>query len=156
MEAGKDHVWCSNYADVFTKACTSLDIPVREMNMGYFWSAEGENSFEIAEGHRTTEIFSEDLNRWVWIDLTFGIQGAFLGDQGPLSMAELVQYLNDPDRIKGLKVVEFDHEKNLETTVPVTESVQKKALLNYFRRDQQYRYLRKASPDKAPTPANLP
>jgi hypothetical protein len=126
------------------------------MNLGYFWSAEGENSFEIAEGHRTTEIFSEDLNRWVWIDLTFGIQGAYLGDQGPITMAELVQYLNDPDRIKGLKVVEYDPEKDAERTVPVLDSGQKKALLNYFRRDQQYRYLRKPASTQAASSPTVP
>ena len=151
VEAGKDHAWCSNFADIFTKACTSLGIPVREINMQYFWSSEGENSFEIAEGHRTTELFDRDLNRWVWIDLTFSILGARGGDQDPLNMWELVQALNDGSRIKGLKVVEYDSEKDVEKAVPVLDSSQKKALLNYFRQDQQYKYVRKASDAKPAT-----
>ncbi len=146
-EKGIDHVWCSNYADIFTQACVSLGIPVRSINMQYFWSSVGDTHFEIAEGHRTTEIFDAGLNRWVWIDLTFGIQGAFYEGQDPLNMAELVRALNDGSRINALKVVAFDHEKGVETTVPVLESSQKKALLNYFRQDQQYRYTRKASAD---------
>jgi len=145
VEAGKDHVWCSNYADIFTQACNALGIPVREVNMQYFWSSEGENHFEIAEGHRTTELFDRDLNRWVWIDLTFGILGARVGDQDPVNMWELVQALNDGGRIRGLKVVEYDHEKDAERAVPALESGQKKTLLNYFRQDQQYRYVRRAS-----------
>jgi hypothetical protein len=152
VEAGKDHAWCSNFADIFTKACTSLGIPVREINMQYFWSSEGENSFEIAEGHRTTELFDRDLNRWVWIDLTFSILGARIGDQDPVSMWELVQALNDGSRIKGLKVVEYDYEKDVEKDVPALDSSQKKALLNYFRQDQQYKYVRKAAESKPAIP----
>jgi hypothetical protein len=67
-------------------------------------------------------------------------------------MWELVQALNDGSRIKGLKVVEYDYEKDVEKDVPALDSSQKKALLNYFRQDQQYKYVRKAAESKPAIP----
>jgi hypothetical protein len=66
-----------------------------------------------------------------------------MGDQGPIHMAELVQGLNDGDRVRGLTVVEFDPATGQDRRVPVQESAQKAALFKYFKKDQQFRYLRK-------------
>ncbi|MSS71115.1 MAG: transglutaminase domain-containing protein [Candidatus Latescibacteria bacterium] len=142
-EAGKGGVACENYSAIFSWACNALDIPARRIGMNYPWSVVGDCNLEIAEGHNSTEIFDGQLNRWVWIDATFNILGVYMGDQGPIHMAELVQGLNDGDRVGGMTVVAFDPVTRTERRVSALESPQKAALFKYFKKDQQFRYFRK-------------
>lgn len=146
-EGGQDRVWCGNYADIFSAACNALDVPVRKIDMQYVWSSLGRTNFEIGEGHRTTEVFDRTLNRWVWMDLTFGYWGARLDDHEPLNMADLVQALNDERRFERLRLVEYDHESGVERSVPFVESRRGKDLLRFFRQDQRYKYVRATHAD---------
>jgi transglutaminase-like putative cysteine protease len=148
-EAGRDRVWCGNYADIFSAACNALDIPARKIDMQYVWSSEGKTNFEVAEGHRTTEVFDRDLNRWVWMDLTFGYWGARMDGDDPLDMADLVEALNDERRLERLRLFEYDDKRGIERIVPVAESARGKDLFRFFREDQRYQYHRKA---RAATP----
>jgi hypothetical protein len=140
--SGVDHVWCGNFAQIFSYACNALGIPARSIGMSRLWSSGERYNLLMAEGHGTTEIFDSKLNSWVWIDLTFNILGAYLDGQGPINMAELHAYLNDTNRIKGLVLVEYDPKTRTEGTIPVLESAKRDALLNYFKRDQEFRYTR--------------
>ena len=144
-EAGMDHVWCGNYADVFSGACNALGIPVRKIDMQFIWSSREKTSFGIAEGHRTTELFDRGLDRWIWMDLTFGILGAEL-DGEALNLAEMVQALHDERRVRRLRLLEYDPARGVEGLVPVTTSRHRKDLLRFFRVDQRYQYARRARP----------
>ncbi|HEY2955746.1 MAG TPA: hypothetical protein VGK89_10910 [Candidatus Eisenbacteria bacterium] len=144
-ESGRDRVWCGNYADIFSTACNALSIPVRKIDMQYVWPAESKVDFEIAEAHRTTEVFDRELNRWVWMDLTFGVWGARMGENHePLNTVELVNALNDDLRRERLRIVEYDHVSGGEKVVRLMESERRKSLLKYFRRDQRYKFVRTA------------
>ena len=141
--SGRDRVWCGNLADIFVHACASFGIPARDIGMHRFLS-EGEGySLMLAEGHSTTEIFDDALNRWVWIDLTFSMLGMELAGYGPVNMVELQRYLNDPMLAKGLRAIVYDPQAGSEKTVPALESTSRNALFNYFKRDQVFRYTRK-------------
>ena len=142
-EAEQGGVACENYAAIFSWTCNAVGIPARRIGLNYPWSTDGTCNLEIAEGHNSTEIFDRDNNRWVWIDLSFNTLGAYLGDQGPLNMAELVQNLNDRGRVGALQIVEFDPDAGTERRLPAMDSRQKAALLKYFKKDQQFRYQRK-------------
>jgi hypothetical protein len=144
--SGEDHVWCGNLADIFVQACAAFDIPARKIGMNRILSKQKkEYSLMLAEGHATTEIFDEALNRWVWIDLTFSVLGMELAGYGPVNMVELHRYLNDPVLAKGLRAIEFDPKTHSEKTVPVLESDNRSALSNYFKRDQIFRYTKRVS-----------
>lgn len=138
--SGEDHVWCGNLADIFVHACAAFDIPARKIGMNRILSKEKGYSLMLAEGHSTTEIFDEALNRWVWIDLTFSMLGMDLAGYGPVNMVELQRYLNDPVLSKGLRASVFDPKTHSEKSVPALESDSRSALLNYFKRDQIFRY----------------
>ncbi|MDA0748726.1 MAG: hypothetical protein O2954_19590 [bacterium] len=142
--SGKDHVWCGNHAAIFSWACNALGIPARRIGMNYPYGTDGDHTLLLSEGHSTTEIFSETLNRWIWIDLTFNVLGVHLAGQAPVNMHELVQFLNDGSRIQALTIVEYDPVSKEVKRSPVTESSKKAALFHYFKRDQQYRYTRRA------------
>jgi len=142
--AGKDRLWCGNIAGIFTYACNALGIPCRSMGMNRPVNPQppdGPNLL-LAEGHGTTEIFSRDLNQWIWIDLTFYILGAYLGEEGPIHMAELYDFLNVPARAKNLRIVVYDPDIKTDKTVAALKSDKKLALLNYFKQDQEFHYSR--------------
>lgn len=144
-ESGRDRVWCGNYADIFSAACNALDIPVRKIDMQHVWSTEGKTVLEIGEAHRTTEVFDRELDRWIWMDLTFGHWGARLGDGELLHMADLVRALHDERQLERLQIVEFDDERGVEELVPIVESRRGKDLFRFFRTDQRYQYVRRAA-----------
>ena len=141
--SGKDRVWCGNLAEIFVHACSAFGIPARFIHLHRFLSEGNGYSLMLAEGHSTTEIFDESLNRWVWIDLTFSMLGMELAGYGPVNMAELQRYLNDPVLGKGLRAIVYDPQAGSEKTVPALESASRNALFNYFKRDQVFRYTRK-------------
>ncbi|MSS71691.1 MAG: hypothetical protein EXS64_09390 [Candidatus Latescibacteria bacterium] len=142
--SGQDRVWCGNHAAIFSWACNALGVPARRIGMNHPYGSDGDHNLLLAEGHSTTEIFDETLNRWVWVDLTFNVLGVYLPDQGPVNMAEMVQNLNDGGRIRALTVVEFDPASGEERRLPATESRKKASLFHYFKRDQQFRYTRRS------------
>ena len=141
--AGLDHVWCGNLAEIFVRAANALDIPARMIEMHRIWS-QGKN-FELrtAEGHATTEIFDDQLNRWVWIDLTFSLLGMEFEGYGPIQMAELHRSLNDPEKIKLLYGIEYDTASKTEKRVNVPAGDKKNSLLNFFKKDQMFRYTKR-------------
>jgi hypothetical protein len=142
-ERGQDHVWCSNYADIFSAACNALDVPVRKIDMQYVWSSKGKTNFEIAEGHRTTEVFDRELNRWIWMDLTFGYSGAPALGHVPLNMADLVRALDgELDRETQVRVVEYNDSTGTARVARVVESKRGKDLLRFCRQYQRYQYMR--------------
>jgi len=141
--AGLDHVWCGNLAEIFVRAANALGIPARIIEMHRIWS-QGEN-FELrtAEGHATTEIFDDQLNRWVWIDLTFSLLGMELEGYGPIHMAELHRSLNDPEKINKLYGSEYDSTMKAEKRINVIVSKNIDSLLNFFKKDQTFRYTKR-------------
>jgi hypothetical protein len=143
--SGEDHVWCGNLAAIFVRACTSLGIPARAIGMNRTVSEGKAYNLMTAEGHSTTEIFAADLNKWVWIDLTFMMTGMELPGRGPIHMADLLRALNDPDQIGGLTALVYDPAQKTETRVSVLGGASRDALLNYFKNDQTFRYVRKTN-----------
>jgi hypothetical protein len=143
--SGKDFVWCGNLADIFVYSCACFDIPARMIKMIRYWSKGEAYDLLMAEGHATTEVFDEALNRWIWIDLTFSMTGMELSGYGPIHMAELHRCLNDPDKIKGLTAIEYDPVTKTEERVSVLASTSLDSLLNFFKKDQTFTYRRMLS-----------
>jgi hypothetical protein len=140
--SGEDKVWCGNLAQIFIHACRAFQIPARIIGMNRVHSTGKNFDLLLAEGHSTTEIFDETLNRWIWIDLTFNILGMELENGGPLHMAELYRLLNDPEKNHLLISTEYEPATKAEKRVKVLESQYLGSLLNYFKKDQTFRYTR--------------
>ncbi len=141
--AGLDHVWCGNLAEIFVRAANALGVPARMIEMHRIWSLGKNFELRTAEGHATTEIFDDQLNRWVWIDLTFSLLGMELEGYGPIQMAELHRSLNDQEKIKMLYGIEYDTASKTEKRVNVPASDKKSSLLNFFKKDQTFRYTKR-------------
>ncbi|MDA0745168.1 MAG: transglutaminase domain-containing protein [bacterium] len=142
--SGKSGVACENIAPIFCHACNALGIPCRIISMGrpHHPRPPGEPGYELrlSEGHNTTEIFSNTLNQWIWIDLTGYILGAYLGEEGPLTMAELYSFVNHPNRVHRLRLATYDPATDNGLTEPLHKSRRGSSVFNYFKRDQQFTF----------------
>ena len=141
--AGEDRVWCSNLADIFVRASNALGVPARTVKMIRFLSKGEAYDLLAAEGHSTTEIFAADLNRWIWTDLTFLMTGMELPGRGPVNMAELVRALNDPELIGQMTALVYDPAARAETRVRVPDCPARDSLLNFFKKDQTFTYVKR-------------
>jgi hypothetical protein len=143
--SGQDHVWCGNLAEIFVHAANALGLPARMIDMSRIRSQGPNFELRTAEGHATTEIFDETTNKWVWIDLTFNLLGMELEGYGLIPLAELHRSLNDPEKIKHLYGIEYDPASKSEKRVNVPASDKKASLLNFFKKDQTFRYRKRTS-----------
>lgn len=104
MLAGQGQGYCENWAVIFVHACRALNIQARTI-----WLAEQVCEtpgliVQMGSCHLTTEIFDAGLNQWIWIDNRFSALGAYLGEEGPLSLAEFCLFLNQPQRRARLRL----------------------------------------------------
>jgi hypothetical protein len=145
--AGKDRVWCSNISRIFVDACSAFGIPCRIIDMRHQFLPPPQDGDGVevllAEGHSTTEVFSRQHNRWIWLDLTFQIWAAYLGQEGPINVPELHRYLNDPVRLESLHIVTYEPGSRRERRLPVMRSSKKDLLLSYFKQDQRFLYTKR-------------
>lgn len=122
MTSGKDKGFCSNFAAIFVHACNCFGIPARGIHMRKIQSVTDKCRIQRSGMHGTTEIFDKEMNQWIWMDLMFYALGAYLGEQGPLNVAELHLFLNQPARRKALRLHIYDYEKTKsEMTLPLDE-----------------------------------
>ena len=143
--SGKDKVWCGNIAAIYSYAANALGIPCRRIGMNYQLFSDNVKNYSVllAEGHSTIEIFSVSLNRWIWMDPTLRILGAYIGDSDPLNLVQLCMFLNDYGFVRKIRLLEYNLKKDQEEMIPLTKSDKKDALLKYFKKDQIFRFYKK-------------
>lgn len=146
--AGEDACWCANIATVFAHANNAFGIPTRFIIMRHQLfppPAPGKDGYEIlmATGHTTNEVFDRQQGQWIWMDLTYNIWGAYLGEEGPLNMLELHSALNEPARFRQLEADLYDPETDTLSRIRVAEHPVRIRLRNAFKQDQLFRYMRR-------------
>jgi hypothetical protein len=136
---GGDHVWCDNFAKIFTRAAVSLGIPTRIISMtGKVQTLADGTRMLIADGHSTTEIFDEEANRWVWIDLTLMILGASTEAEGPLTVAAYNRYVADPNPRPELTLDTYVPTEHAERRITAGQDALRRGMGRFFNRDQRF------------------
>lgn len=130
MVSGRDRGFCTNLANIFVHACNSLGIPARRIHLEKVCYRSDKFSIRMGGMHSTTEIFDDQFNQWVWLDLTYNILAAYLGNEGPLNAAEFSMFLNSPQRRKDLKVLYYIYENKSEKIMPLDQCPEKFASLD--------------------------
>lgn len=125
MVSGKDKGFCTNLAKIFIHACNSFGIPTRRIHLEKVHSRGEKFSVRMGGMHSTTEIFDEKLNQWVWIDLTYNVLGAYLGEEGPLNAVEFALFLNQAERRKRLRVLYYNYKDKSAKLMPADECPKK-------------------------------
>jgi hypothetical protein len=140
MVAGKDKGFCTNQANIFVHACNSLGIPARRIHLEKVHSRSDKFSVRMGGMHSTTEIFDEKLNQWIWIDQTYNVLGAYLGQEGPLNMAEFSLFLNQDTRRKRLRVLYYKYRDKSEKFLSLDECPKRFASLDGWDTEFHYFY----------------
>lgn len=104
MMSGKGKGYCENWAVIFVHACRALKIQARTIWLAESFKRTNSACGQMGSAHLTTEIFDRKLNQWIWIDSRFATLGAYLGDEGPLSLVEFCLFLNQPHRRARLRL----------------------------------------------------
>ena len=87
------------------------------------------------------EAYNRQTDEWVWMDLTFYLLGANIGNVGPLNLAELYLYPNRPNRMRQLQLVEYNPKTGKVQGLPILESTKRANLFNYYKQDQEFHYM---------------
>ncbi|MFH1008755.1 MAG: transglutaminase domain-containing protein [Candidatus Latescibacterota bacterium] len=121
MVSGKDRGFCTHFTNVFVCACNCLGIPTRRIHIEEMHSFSDTCTVQLESMHATTEIYDRRLNQWIWMDLLSDTLGAYLGEEGPLTLAEFHLFINQPARRKRLKLLLYDMETDSEKLLPLEE-----------------------------------
>ena len=124
MISGKDRGFCTHFTNIFVCACNALGIPTRRIHIEEMHSFSDTCTIQLESMHATTEIFDRRLNQWIWMDLISNTLGAYLGEEGPLTLAEFHLFINQDARKKRLKLLLYDIETNSEKLFPLDECPQ--------------------------------
>ncbi|OPX21857.1 MAG: hypothetical protein B1H02_06965 [Candidatus Latescibacteria bacterium 4484_107] len=125
MIAGKDHGFCTHFASTFVCACNALGIPARRIHIEEVHSFSDKCTVQLESMHAGSEVFDRRLNQWIWMDLRLFALGAYLGEEGPLTMAEFHLFINQAERRKRLRLLIYDMETKSEKLLPLDECSQK-------------------------------
>jgi len=106
---------CSDYAQVFINFCIINDIKVRE------WGIKG-GTKSVIGGHSFNEFWSEELKKWILIDVYNGIFVINKSSRELLSVSQLVDYMS------GFNADNLDFELMIDTK----KSLDKPYLAKYF------------------------
>ena len=122
MVAGEDQGFCTNFGAIFECTCKCFGVLARRIGMAEVPWVSHRLFVQSSPNHCTTEVFDRQANHWVLMDLRYDMLGAYLGEEGPLTLAEFVQFINQPARRKRLRLHTFDFETQSEQTIPLSES----------------------------------
>jgi hypothetical protein len=131
--AGLDFVDGAVLAGIFSRACNSLDIPARIVEMGNVISAGADYDLLGVEDRAAVEIFDRKGNRWVWFDLSSATLGIELSGYGPLNTAEVARAVNDPVQIPGLTAHTYVVATRTHAQAPLLAAPVAAELQRYFR-----------------------
>lgn len=120
MVSGKSKGFCTQFGMAFVHACKCFGVPARYMHIERPVEY-GKDLWLMMQGmHCTSEIFDRTLNRWIFMDLRFYCLGAYLGEEGPLNLAELHLFMCQPHWRERLRFHIYDMESGEEKRLPMS------------------------------------
>ena len=121
MVSGKSKGFCVQFAMIFVHACKCFDLIARNMHIERP-VRYGEQCWILLSGmHSTTEVFDRALDRWIFMDLRFYCLGAYIGDEGPLSLGEFHLFMCQPHWRNRLRFQIYDMETRTEKRLSMAE-----------------------------------
>lgn len=97
--------YCENWAVIFVHACRALGVRARAVWLEESFGRAAELAAQAGSCHLSTEVFDRSTRQWIWIDNRFHCLGAYLGKEGPLTLAEFCLFLNEPSRRARLRLL---------------------------------------------------
>jgi hypothetical protein len=120
MMAGTSKGFCVQFNMIFVHACRSLGLLARNLHVERPVAYARDAWILLSGMHCASELFDRDRNRWVFMDIRFYCLGAWLGNEGPLSLGELHLLISQPHWRKRLRFQVYDLEADQEKRVPMS------------------------------------
>lgn len=121
MVSGKSKGFCVQFNIAFVHACKCFGLIARTMHIERPVSYTSESSLLFSGMHTTTEIFDRTMNRWIFMDIRFYCLGAYLGEEGPLSIGEFHLFMSQPHWRDRLRFQAYNMETKTESRLPMSE-----------------------------------
>lgn len=139
---GRDKIWCTNWSDIFAYAAACFDIPVRRVGLMNIYNDQVNPIIVVAEGHSVLEVFDNQSENWVTIDLMYGLLNAHYKGK-PLNTQDLKLMINSKVFFKGIRGLEFDSITNNVKRRYLKNSKELSRYLNAYKLNQQVRYVKR-------------
>jgi len=134
---------CSNLSNIFACVCKRHGILCRTIVCASVAQMGREQTIVFAGGHMTTEIYSQQLEKWIWMDVTLGIRQARLCGKIPLSLFLFFLFFNSPDEAAvSLQLSSTQFGSQGQGDVPLSAFSGYEQLVHYYNRNQNCRFVR--------------
>lgn len=121
MVSGKSKGFCVQFGMIFVHACKCFGLIARNLHIERP-VRYGDGSWIFLSGmHCTNEVFDRALNRWIFMDLRFYCLGAYLGEEGPLTLGEFHLFMSQPHWQERLRFQIYDLKTKTEKRLPMKE-----------------------------------
>jgi hypothetical protein len=121
MMSGKSKGFCTHFGMTFVHACKCFGVMARNAHIERPVEYGAAHWLFLQGMHCTSEIFSRELNRWIFMDLRFYCLGAYLGEEGPLTLGELHLFMCQPHWRRRLRFHIYDMQTREEKRLPMEE-----------------------------------
>lgn len=119
MIAGQSQGFCVQFGMIFVLACKCFGLIARNLHIERPVNYDDQTRILLSGMHCTSEIFDRALNRWIFMDLRFYCLGAYLGDEGPLSLGEFHLFMSQPHWRERLRFQVYDMATGTEKRLPM-------------------------------------
>jgi hypothetical protein len=121
MMEGRSDGFCTQFGMIFSHACKCFGVISRNLHIERPVAYGADRWLMIQGMHCFSEIFDRALNRWIFMDLRFYCLGAYLGEEGPLNLAEFHLFMCQPHYRNRLRFHVYDMATGTEKRVPMDE-----------------------------------
>lgn len=121
MVSGKSKGFCTQFGMILVHACKCFGLIARNLHVERPIEY-GTDRWLLMQGmHCTCEVFDRDLDHWIFMDPRFYCLGAYLGEEGPLSLGEFHLFMAQAHRRPRLRFCIYDMESGTEKRLPMEQ-----------------------------------
>ncbi len=121
MVSGRSKGFCVQFGMIFVHACKCFDVVARNLHVERPVTYDERLRIFLGGMHCASEIFDRVMNRWIFMDLRFYCLGAYLGEEGPLSLGEFHLFMCQPQWRDRLRFQVYDLASGTEKRLPMSE-----------------------------------
>jgi hypothetical protein len=137
---GKGAVWCTNTSMMFIYLANCLGIPARQVATGKN-NINGDIMLWTNDGHTTTEIYDDKLNKWIWMDVSYGVVGVSDFRNHYLNVAQLCYAMTEKVAADRLRVRYYN--RGMLRNRRLRNYKFETSIVNYFGRNQRVYFYHK-------------
>ncbi|HRU05979.1 MAG TPA: transglutaminase domain-containing protein [Candidatus Brocadiia bacterium] len=121
MMEGKSKGFCVQFNMIFVHACKCFGVVARNMHVERPVRYGAPASVLLNGMHCAAEAYDRAMDRWIFMDTRFYCLGAYLGEEGPLTLGEFHLFMSQPYWRERLRFQIYDMETKTEKRLPMSD-----------------------------------